>query len=122
MSLVWSVVMMAVVFYMFSLFFVQNVAIYFKVNGEQSELMDMYGSVQMSMLTLYQACSGGDDWSLSFTVISMTGWSSSVVYFVFIAFSNIALLNIITGIFVDSAMQNLAPDEETQAKAHHEEE
>merc|ERR1719245_2431398 len=120
MSLVWSIVMLAIVFYMFSLFFVQNAALYFQEYGEQNELMDMYGSVQKAMLTLYQACSGGEDWSRSFTVISMTGAMSTVLFLFFITFSNIALLNIITGIFVDSAMQNLAPDRETMAKRHHE--
>merc|ERR1712086_1056811 len=81
----------------------------------------MYGSVQESMLTLYKAQTGGDDWSLSFNAISNTGWVASTTYLLFVAFMQIALVNIITGIFVDTALQKLAPDREAIALGHQKE-
>merc|ERR1711920_591183 len=88
---------------------------------QRGDLLSMYGSVQESMLTLYKATTGGDDWSLSYNAISNTGWVASIVYLFFVAFMQIALVNIITGIFVDTALQKLAPDREAIALSHHKE-
>jgi hypothetical protein len=122
--------MLAVVLYMFSLGLVISAGTYLHDNAEdtseaaetqRAELLSMYGSVQQSMLTLYKATTGGDDWSLSYTAISSTGWVASMVYLLFVAFMQIAIVNIITGIFVDTALQKLAPDREAIALSHHRE-
>jgi hypothetical protein len=130
MNFVWSIVMLAVVLYMFSLGLVISAGTHLQEIGEDTsdgaerlrvELLSMYGSVQQSMLTLYKATTGGDDWSLSYNAISNTGWVPSLVYLLFVAFMHIALVNIITGIFVDTALQKLAPDREATALSHHKE-
>merc|ERR1712232_73961 len=86
---------------------------------QRAGLLSMYGSVQTSMLTLYKATTGGDDWSLSYNAISSTGWVASMVYLLFLAFWHFALVNIITGIFVETALEKLAPDREAIALSHH---
>merc|ERR1712228_138986 len=60
-------------------------------------------------------------WSLSYNAISVTGWAAEMTYLMFVAFMQIAIVNIITGIFVDTALQKLAPDRETLALSHHNE-
>mmetsp|Transcript_33816 Transcript_33816/g.95063 ORF Transcript_33816/g.95063 Transcript_33816/m.95063 type:complete len:570 (+) Transcript_33816:171-1880(+) len=131
MNLIWSIVMLAVVLYMFSLGMVISAATHLQEMGEgttdsaeslREDLLSMYGSVQQSMLTLYQATTGGEDWSVSFDTISSTGWVASVVYLMFVSFMHIALVNIITGIFVDTALERLAPDREAMALNHRKEE
>jgi hypothetical protein len=42
-------------------------------------------------------------------------------YLLFVAYMQIALVNIITGIFVDTALQKLAPDRDAIALSHHKE-
>ncbi|CAK0808210.1 unnamed protein product [Prorocentrum cordatum] len=98
MNLIWSIVMLAVVLYMFSLGMVISAATHLQEMGEgttdsaeslREDLLSMYGSVQQSMLTLYQATTGGEDWSVSFDTISSTGWVASVVYLMFVSFMHI---------------------------------
>ncbi|CAK0876345.1 unnamed protein product [Prorocentrum cordatum] len=124
MNFIWSIVMIAVVLYMFSLGMVISAATHLQEMGEGTtdsdekvrvELLSMYGSVQQSMLTLYKATTGGDDWSLSFNAISNTGWVASAVYLIFVSFMHIPGNRIITGIFVDTALERLAPDREAMA-------
>merc|ERR1719159_1032923 len=105
--------MLSAVFFMFSLFFVQQVASYFGVNADltaedMNELKVNFGSVQNSMFTLYKAMFGGDDWSVAYNMIQRTGYMAAGMFVIFVAFTQIAVINIITGIFVDSALQNLA--------------
>merc|ERR1712099_29347 len=102
----WSVVMFGIVFYIFSLIFVQQVATLLKESGDPSDpeiaaIVSAFPRVDKAMLTLTMA---------------------AFFYLVFIAFTQIALINIITGIFVDSAMENLSPDKELLAHNLHAEE
>merc|ERR1739844_80633 len=86
------------------------------------DLEEMFGSVTLSMLTLYKSVTGGDDWSNAHNAISEVGWVGSLTFLIFIAFITLALINIITGIFVDAAMQTLAPDSESVAESKAEQE
>ena len=64
----------------------------------------------------YKVTTGGDDWSEAYDVVSLTGPVGGASFLVFIAFVQFALCNIILGIFVDSAMAVLRPDETTVAQ------
>jgi len=128
-TLMWSVLMLCVVFYMFSLIFVQQVAgllqdLHEVGHEELSEerqlhvdyLVFCFGNVWQGMLTLAMAALGGEDWGMPYRSLEECGWIAAFFYLMFIAFTHIALINIITGIFVDSAMQNLAPGKEALAR------
>jgi voltage-gated sodium channel len=119
-SLFWSLVMMTFILFMFSLLFVQETGGYFKDQGDsidpevETALNENFGSVQVSMLTLWASVTGGNDWWMYYDVLR--GPYSKPLYLFFIAFSQIALLNILTGIFVESAMKLAEPD--ATVKAH----
>jgi hypothetical protein len=119
-SFFWSLVMLIIIFFMGSLFLMQLVTAHFEETATDlgGDLETFFGSVGISMLTLFKATTGGDDWSLAYSVIAPTGWSSCFVYIIFIAFVQLALINIITGIFVETAVQTLTPDQETVAVEH----
>jgi hypothetical protein len=116
MSFFWSLVMLLCVLFIFSLFMLQILDSYLVDNGMQlgdSQWLEiMYGGVLQSILTLFRASTGGDDWAVAYEVIAQTGAFGALIYLVFIAFTQLALINIITGIFVESAMQTLRPDRE----------
>merc|ERR1712032_1185303 len=116
----WSLVMLLIVFCLVSLFLMQIIVAGLEETGEtmDSELESMFGSVGGSILTLFRASTGGDDWGLAYEAIGRTGLLGSAVYLIFIAFVQFALINIITGIFVESAMETLSPDKETLALEH----
>jgi hypothetical protein len=117
-SLFWSIVTMSLIFYIFGLLFVQNAATYIGEQGNsldaqtEDRIYDCFGSVQRSMLSLFKACTGGEDWSVHYDLLTPMGVQAGSLYLFFIAFSQIAFMNILTGLFVDSAMKLSEPDRE----------
>lgn len=120
--LFWSILVFAILFLMFSLYFVSSVATYLKsveggVKDVAQPMVDSFGSVQVSMRSLFMALSGGTDWVEYYDALVPIGAPSNVFLF-FIAFSQIALLNIVTGIFVDNALKIAEPDVQELADEH----
>jgi len=120
-SLFWSIVMLMITFYIFALLFVQGVANLLNEERQQAVddfyhgLMEEFGSVQLAILSLYKASTGGDDWSKFYNALEPTGWVYSFLFVFFIAFTQIAVLNILTAIFVQRAMKLAEPDKESLA-------
>jgi hypothetical protein len=119
-TLLWSVLMLCIVFYIFSLIFVQQAASRIQDIGDRSDpasmdILDLFESVQVSMLTLGKAAFGGEDWGVALGAATECGLLSALFFMLFICFSQIALINVITGIFVDNAMQSLSPSREQLA-------
>jgi len=121
-NLFWSMAMLALIFYLFALVFVQLTASSLEDsinNGEpdlaRREKLDTFGSVELAMLTLYKACTGGDDWSGPYRIAAASGELPAILFIFFIAFMQIAVLNILTGIFVEKAMKLAQPDRERLA-------
>lgn len=81
----------------------------------QEMLVQYYGSVQLAMLTLFKGSTGGEDWTIYYETISVTGEFYSMIFILFIIFIEIALLNVLTGIFVESAMKHAQPDRDALA-------
>jgi hypothetical protein len=118
-TLFWSLVMLFLIYVLFSLFFIEIVASHLMQTGEAVEetaFENVFGSLAESILTLFKASTGGDDWSEAYEVIQLTGTLGVCIYLFFIAFTQFALINIITGIFVDSAIESLSPDAEMIAR------
>jgi len=126
-TLLWSMLMLYIVFYIFSLIFVQQAAAKIQQIGDReddlaSELLGSFSSVMQSIVTLTKAAFGGEDWGVTYDLLVQCGWVSSSIFMLFVAFTQVALINIITGIFVDSAMQSLMPNREQMAIKLNEEE
>jgi voltage-gated sodium channel len=120
-SLFWSLVTLFLVYALFSILFMQMILMHLDESGETLEeagFDELFGSVEKSILTLYMASTGGDDWSVAYHVIKPTGVLAQSSYLFFIAFVQFALINIITGIFVESAMMTLSPDDMVLAQEH----
>lgn len=120
--LFWSILVFAILFLMFSLYFVSSVATYLKSVGIDDHhvaqpMLNNFGSVQVSMRTLFMGLSGGADWAEFYDTLVPIG-APSCVFLFFIAFSQIALLNIVTGIFIDNALKLAEPDVQQLADEH----
>lgn len=85
---------------------------------EESAFDEYFGSVGSSVLTLYKASTGGEDWGTVYQVIQTTGRFGSGMLLFFLGFVQFGILNIITGIFVDTAMKTLTKDSEVLAQEH----
>jgi hypothetical protein len=135
-KLVWSILMLMIILFLFSLIFVSLVTTYllegsgqddiaWDTHGDEKTVKEVlavnYGSVGLTMLHLFMVITGGNDWSVFYEPLVPTGSLATLLFLMFVAFSQVALLNIILGIFVDSAIKNVHADHEENAEKHAEE-
>eukprot|EP00931_Biecheleriopsis_adriatica_P020565 TRINITY_DN13701_c0_g1_i2.p1 TRINITY_DN13701_c0_g1~~TRINITY_DN13701_c0_g1_i2.p1 ORF type:complete len:590 (-),score=105.87 TRINITY_DN13701_c0_g1_i2:149-1873(-) len=126
-SLFWSLLMMAFIYFAFSLLFVRLSFEYLAENidfiqeSDRKELIRYFGSVANGMFTLF-AGSTGSDWTLAYGCIEKLGSGSIACYLFFVAFVNISFMNIVTGLFIEKAMKLAQPDLDAQALEEYREE
>jgi len=65
----------------------------------------LFGSLALSMLTMFQVVSGGMDWGDAFQAVQLMGPLPVMIFLFFIVFWTFAALNLVTALLVDSTMQ-----------------
>eukprot|EP00931_Biecheleriopsis_adriatica_P052993 TRINITY_DN30932_c0_g1_i1.p1 TRINITY_DN30932_c0_g1~~TRINITY_DN30932_c0_g1_i1.p1 ORF type:complete len:602 (-),score=120.26 TRINITY_DN30932_c0_g1_i1:131-1936(-) len=128
-ALMWALAMMVLIFYLFAIVFCHGVASYFDQYEPNSldpskeallaEAEEYFGNMYSSSVSLFAAITGGNDW-MTYGKVLMSlshdeGDPSGALYFIifafYIFFCVIGLLNVVTGIFVDSAVTTRTEDE-----------
>jgi hypothetical protein len=123
-TLAWSIIMLYVILFMFALTFVLITGSYLQEKGsslddeEREQLLETFGSVNKATLSLYMLISGGQDWSYYYDRVSLTGPIGAALLILFTAFAQIAVLNVILGFFVRTAMESMHATPEEEARAH----
>lgn len=119
--LTWSLVMLSFLLYIFALCFVQA------CGGRLSEddvdpgdpvwnaVQAQFKSVQLGMLTLMASLLGGQDWLETLSTLELVSVWAYYGFIFYLAFFNIAVMNIVTGMFVQAAMKLGQPDTDEQA-------
>jgi hypothetical protein len=111
--------MFAIVLYIFGLTFMQGVVGYLARENdkfttdaarsafavEMAALEKNYGSIANTCWTLMSAVTGGVDWNDASEPIEMTNWYYKWYFLFYVLFVFMCLLNVLTGIFVNVAMQ-----------------
>lgn len=121
----WAFLLLTLMLYLYSLLILQGVEGHFRTHGLQQPLLDMYGGLGPSMLSLFMSISGGMDWADCLAPL----WNVDVIYLplfvVFITFVVFGVLNILTAVFIEASsriievdrdlvvQQNLADDKST---------
>jgi len=77
-------------------------------------LQGLYGDVPKSMLTLFMAITGGMDWTDSYTPLEQIGWMSQSLFILYMTFTSLAVLNVVTAIFCQSAIDGAANQQDIQ--------
>lgn len=72
-------------------------------------------------MTLFRAISGGLDWSEAAEPLTDINWTFGVIWVVYIGFTLFGILNVLTGIFCDAAMQAANADRSNVIQAQLEE-
>lgn len=80
-----------------------------KVIGEVQRL---FGSVDTTMRTLFMSVTGGVSWAECVLVLQEMGPMYDMVFMFYVAFVQICVLNIVTGVFVDTVHQMYRPERE----------
>lgn len=114
-SLLWSMVMLGIIIFVFSVYLTQNVTFYLYYDADPQDtatqtLRDYFGSLMYAFYMLFQCISGGISWGEVGKPLLEIHWSNGVVLCFYVFFTVVAVLNIITGIFVDTAIKSAESD------------
>jgi len=115
-SLAWTLVLLIFMLYVVGICFTQLVSHHIRsadglTRGEEV-LQEQFGSLGSSVLSLFQAMSGGMDWDDLSRPLGEVHGSLQLLFALYIAFAVLAMLNVVTGVFVDSAVQSSTKDQE----------
>jgi len=117
-TLFWSLTLLALILGLFALVFVLRVATYLRNERDvvdevvEERLLEFYGGVTTTFHHLFEATTGGNDWSIYYRPLVETGFINCGIFYFFVAFTQIAVLNIILGVFVDTAMKSMTGNRE----------
>eukprot|EP00930_Biecheleria_cincta_P034863 TRINITY_DN24028_c0_g1_i1.p1 TRINITY_DN24028_c0_g1~~TRINITY_DN24028_c0_g1_i1.p1 ORF type:complete len:756 (+),score=152.13 TRINITY_DN24028_c0_g1_i1:172-2439(+) len=115
-SLLWVIVVQSLMFSIFGVCFVTGVttemdSVETRMNPENKDVLELFGSLDRAILALYMSMTGGNDWDLYYSALTRSlPWYYSMLYLLFITFALFAVVNIVTGVFVENAMQNSIKD------------
>lgn len=115
--LFWAVVLMAIILLIFGVFFTDGVVAYCMQHSafqdeSTSELRRHFGTLGRSILSLFISLSGGEDWGVVLHLLEPLPRYYALVFLLFITFAILALLNVITAVFIQTAIKQTESDVE----------
>eukprot|EP00929_Paragymnodinium_shiwhaense_P014095 TRINITY_DN121986_c0_g1_i1.p1 TRINITY_DN121986_c0_g1~~TRINITY_DN121986_c0_g1_i1.p1 ORF type:complete len:988 (+),score=247.48 TRINITY_DN121986_c0_g1_i1:172-3135(+) len=126
-SVIWSMFLLLIIVYVFGIIFAQAVsdfAIEQAVNGRELSSLEMqeklyyhWGSLADAMLSLFMSISGGVSWLDVMRPLREVDGFWMTVFLCFITFTYFAVLNVVTGIFCQSAIESAQHDQEAMVQA-----
>jgi hypothetical protein len=116
-SLLWVVVVLLLTFYLFAVLFTMAVTHHMEQQDLWSDertwiLASHFGTLGDAILSLFMAMSGGQDWGEYFEMVSVLHVQYRLLFLLFICFALFAVVNIVTGVFVETAMESSTTDRE----------
>jgi voltage-gated sodium channel len=123
MSLMWTVIMLIVLMFIVGVTLTQIVSDH-RMDSTPGEhhliLSGKFGSVYRSMLTLYQCNTGGMDWKDATDPLDDYNVSIMLtpLFCLYVAFFVLAIMNVVTGVFVESALKSAKDDKERTMVNH----
>lgn len=109
-SLFWLMILLVIILYVFAICFTQAGADFrSSEEGRRSDDLDsvqkFYGSLGASVYTLFMSITGGVSWGEVLDPLAETGSIFTALFVIYIFFAIFSVLNIVTGVFVDGAIQ-----------------
>jgi hypothetical protein len=121
--LLWALLCLAMIVFVFSVFFLQGVAEFLEAASPGNESVDVnsliafFETFLQTFLTLIMAITGGDDWGSIERPLAGAAPFYGVGFVIYIAIMIFGTLNVITGIFVEGAIQKARSDRELKLAA-----
>merc|ERR1719506_1490180 len=106
------------IIYVFGIIFTHGVSIHFdkklRDGGEDvpPDVLEFWCTVPRSLFTLFKSVSGGLDWQLAVYALSHIHQLYVIGFVGFITFTYFAVLNVVTGVFCQNAMESAQNDHE----------
>lgn len=118
-TLLWSLVMLSLIIYLFSLLMVTRVANYMRDEGAsldpqlEESLLNAYGGVWLTCRNLFFLSFAGQDWDSFLVPLYSTGSINPFLFASYAAFTQLAVWNVILGVFVDAAMKSVTDEKDS---------
>ncbi|CAE7254642.1 Cacna1h [Symbiodinium sp. CCMP2456] len=114
-SLFWALVLLALIIYVFSVLLAQAVGDYLADSADLDETLVVeatkyFGSLPYTMLSLFKAISGGVSWEEVLNPLEKISMIWVLVFLFYVAFTYFAVLNVLTGVFCQSAIESAQND------------
>jgi hypothetical protein len=110
----WVLMALLLEIYMGAVFFTEVVREHKLDNPDDDHtvLTNLFGSLPRSGLSLLQSVTGGKDWCEFSEALEEVGPSAQIPFFFFLLFTLLAMMNVITGAYLDTASENAKATEE----------
>jgi len=115
----WTVSLLVLVIYVFAIFFSDavyhaDIAGTFQtlLSVDKDNILLYFGSLSRAMYTLLASVLGGVDWMACSSLLRNMHVGYELVFVTYIFFAQMGLLNVVTGIFVDSSMNAALGDKQ----------
>mmetsp|Transcript_27529 Transcript_27529/g.64164 ORF Transcript_27529/g.64164 Transcript_27529/m.64164 type:complete len:587 (+) Transcript_27529:42-1802(+) len=115
-ALLWALVLLGLIVYVFAVLFTQAVNDHVQDSAgqmleEDKQASDLYfGSLSLSMLTLFMSIADGVSWHQVIKPLQSMSWVWVMCYLFYISFTYFAVLNVVTGVFCQSAIESASND------------
>lgn len=104
------VIIMTLIFMTFGILFTDGASEHMVSHGVDPQLMKYYGSLFVTMSTLFKAITGGIDWEVAAEPLESMNALYSITFYSYMAFSIFALLNVVNAMFIDKTLQRSRQD------------
>lgn len=117
-ALGWSMLLLAMIIYVFAILFTQEAADYLQdlegtaIEGPMDPVRLYFGTLGESMFTLFKSISGGVSWHEPVSALDQINYMCVFMFTVFVGFVYFAVLNVVTGVFCTSAIESSLVDRE----------
>ncbi|CAK9094774.1 unnamed protein product [Durusdinium trenchii] len=120
-SLMWTIILLAFLMYGVGVCLIQMVADKGldepRIFEIAPDIKTYYGSLVEALVSLFAGITGGIDWNdLLEPLENQIGPWLAALFVLYIAFAVLAMMNVVTGIFVESALQSTRADEEKEVR------
>eukprot|EP00440_Ansanella_granifera_P015946 gb/GFBE01017323.1/.p1 GENE.gb/GFBE01017323.1/~~gb/GFBE01017323.1/.p1 ORF type:complete len:689 (+),score=132.37 gb/GFBE01017323.1/:1-2067(+) len=116
-SLLWVAAVLLIFLGMFSILFTSAVSAHLETPEKRrlpqnEDVQKSFGTLERSCISMYMAMSGGVDWGELYDALEPLPSYYRALFLLFITFAIFALVNIVTGLFVENAKQSSRQDRE----------
>merc|ERR1719428_511245 len=108
-SLLWAILLLIMEVWVLGIFFMQAAGTFIQdhppddASKEVAWFQEHFASLLTTMTLLFQSVTGGVDWAEPAGAVAVVHPVYGLIYVLFIAFTQFAVLNIVTGQFVEEA-------------------
>eukprot|EP00746_Dinoflagellata_sp_MGD_P062111 gnl/MRDRNA2_/MRDRNA2_261774_c0_seq1.p1 gnl/MRDRNA2_/MRDRNA2_261774_c0~~gnl/MRDRNA2_/MRDRNA2_261774_c0_seq1.p1 ORF type:complete len:381 (+),score=63.77 gnl/MRDRNA2_/MRDRNA2_261774_c0_seq1:62-1144(+) len=122
-SLLWAGILLLLCMFMFGVYITQSVTDVLedrhrnaRWTEHEENLQHLYGTLPVTIFRLFQSITGGATWGEIVDPLIKENAVHGLVYSIFISLSLWAIMNVITGVFVDGMMKTAEQDTENVVK------